>query len=214
MNTSEEPYPRLFLQLSIAYIILGSILIISQERGFTVLVLNQLHSSPLDYVFKYYTFFGSGWLLLITTIVLFLLSYKLSIMMIIISAAQGLVSLLFKVILFPNVKRPIAYFENINLTLVEGVQELQFRSFPSGHTMTVFGVATFCAMLSTKWWHHVFLFILAILIAISRIYLSLHFLIDTIAGSILGIAITIITFRMISNVEYFNKPNLDRGFLK
>lgn len=189
-------------------------MVITREKGFIVLTLNELHNSPMDSFFKNYTFFGSGWILLVTTAVVFLWSYRLSIVMIIISATQGLISLLFKVVLFPNVKRPIAYFESIDLNLIEGVQALHFRSFPSGHTMTAFGIATFCAMLSSKWWHHLLLFLFATLIAISRIYLSLHFLIDTIVGSFLGIVITIATFYFIRNTQYFNNPILNKGFLK
>ncbi len=213
MSRPNQPFPRLFLSLSIAFVISSTIILLTSEKGVTVLALNDLHNGPLDIFFKYYTFLGSGWILLLATVLTALWSYRLSITVVIISAFQGLASLLFKTVFFPNIKRPIAYFEDIDLNLVEGVPALYLRSFPSGHTITAFGIATFFSIVSAKKRHHLALFIFAFLVAISRIYLSLHFLSDTVAGAILGITITLVVLLLIRKVKFFENPNFDRGLL-
>lgn len=57
-------------------------------------------------------------------------------------------------------------------------------SFPSGHASIAFAAATMLAHFDKKrWWLY---FVLAVLIAYSRIYLGCHFFLDTIGGALLG----------------------------
>lgn len=58
-------------------------------------------------------------------------------------------------------------------------------SFPSGHTASSFAAATSICMLGRK--AGICAFIWAALIAFSRIYLSVHYLTDIVAGIILGL---------------------------
>lgn len=60
-------------------------------------------------------------------------------------------------------------------------------SFPSGHTLSSF-IASTCIFLRNKKFG-VFAYILASLIAFSRLYLYVHFLTDIIGGILLGIAL-------------------------
>lgn len=57
-------------------------------------------------------------------------------------------------------------------------------SFPSGHSATIFCMATM-ASIGAPWLAPVF-FAVAVMVAISRIYLGLHFPSDVIAGSVIG----------------------------
>ncbi|MBI5142990.1 MAG: phosphatase PAP2 family protein [Nitrospirae bacterium] len=74
------------------------------------------------------------------------------------------------------------------LTLLEDVrvigEKLRFRSFPSGHTATIFGVAA----LARLWWgaKALPLYVLAALGGLSRIYVGAHFPFDVVAGAYLG----------------------------
>jgi membrane-associated phospholipid phosphatase len=63
-------------------------------------------------------------------------------------------------------------------------------SFPSGHSTAAFSVCIFLALISNnkKWGY--FYGVLAILISFSRVYLSQHYFIDILVGSILGTTIT------------------------
>lgn len=68
-------------------------------------------------------------------------------------------------------------------------------SFPSGHTITAFAVA-----LAIGHYYPMLLLALvatAIVIAVSRILLGMHFLTDVLAGSIIGIALGHISFHLL-----------------
>jgi undecaprenyl-diphosphatase len=60
-------------------------------------------------------------------------------------------------------------------------------SFPSGHSMSAFAVATAIALLAPRMRWPVLG--LAALIAFSRVYLGVHFWLDVLAGAVLGSAI-------------------------
>lgn len=72
-------------------------------------------------------------------------------------------------------------------------------SFPSGHTSSSFAAATAIALYFKKW--SVPSFVLASLIALSRVYLYVHYPSDIIAGAILGIIITIICDKLLRKKE-------------
>ncbi len=67
-------------------------------------------------------------------------------------------------------------------------------SFPSGHTSSSFAAATAISLQCKKWAIPVFL--LAALISFSRMYLYVHYPSDVIAGAILGIAVSILTHKL------------------
>jgi len=63
--------------------------------------------------------------------------------------------------------------------------ELRARSFPSGHTQTVFGLAAGFDMLfpgRLRW-----LYLLAAWVGLSRVYVGAHFPLDVAAGALLGL---------------------------
>lgn len=67
-------------------------------------------------------------------------------------------------------------------------------SFPSGHATIAFAMAVILSHREPRWRRH--FFILAILIALSRIYLGVHYPLDVIAGSLLGFAIGNLSLRV------------------
>jgi membrane-associated phospholipid phosphatase len=84
--------------------------------------------------------------------------------------------------------RPNIYFKDIyNLHLVKGVEILHSFSFPSGHSATAFALFLCLSLITRKKIMQLLYFILACLIAYSRIYLSQHFLMDAVAGSLIGV---------------------------
>lgn len=71
-------------------------------------------------------------------------------------------------------------------TLIPRITKLPTdRSFPSGHTLASFEAATGMFLRNRKW--SVPAIILAILIAVSRLYIGVHYPTDVIAGVILGV---------------------------
>jgi len=77
---------------------------------------------------------------------------------------------------------------------VEGVTYRFSHSFPSGHTGDVFSVCFALTLLSARPKVGFFLFIPAILVGYSRVFLSQHFLEDILAGSFIAIVCTSVNF--------------------
>jgi membrane-associated phospholipid phosphatase len=73
------------------------------------------------------------------------------------------------------------------LDLVEGVGLHGTLSFPSGHTTTAFAVLILAGLIVQNRTLFFASVLLAWAVALSRVYLSQHFLADVLAGSILGI---------------------------
>lgn len=61
------------------------------------------------------------------------------------------------------------------------------HSFPSGHTATSFAAATVLSFLAPRW--RVPFFVLAGLIAFSRVYNAMHYPTDVLAGAVLGVLV-------------------------
>jgi undecaprenyl-diphosphatase len=68
------------------------------------------------------------------------------------------------------------------------------HSFPSGHTATSFACAAVLASLAPRF--RVPLFVLAALIAFSRLYNGDHFPLDVLAGAVLGLLVAAVVLRV------------------
>ena len=124
-----------------------------------------------------------------------------------------LATYLTKQILFHGIPRPIAFFEDsYNLYLVEGVKIHRSNSFPSGHTTTAFAVFSLLILIVKNNYLKFSFALLAIFAGFSRIYLSQHFLIDVLAGAILGIMIALISQKIIDVICYKQKITLNERF--
>ena len=70
---------------------------------------------------------------------------------------------------------------------IDGVTHIGFASFPSGHTTSVFALATLLAIFDgNKKWNSLYL-LAAVAVGYSRIYLGQHFLGDVLVGSLIGV---------------------------
>ncbi len=75
--------------------------------------------------------------------------------------------------------------------------------FPSGHTTTVFALATAITYLWPKW--SVFAWIFAILVGISRIVIGAHYPSDVMSGAVIGIFSILILIRYWNLAKTFQK---------
>lgn len=85
-----------------------------------------------------------------------------------------------------NRERPYKILEQLNTFGID----LSDYSFPSGHTTASFSLATSLALNNPRF--SIIVLVLAMLIAISRIYLGVHYPTDVAAGIILGVGSAIV----------------------
>lgn len=77
-------------------------------------------------------------------------------------------------------------------------------SFPSNHAVNSFALATFATAFlagSGPW-----LFVIAFLIAYSRVYNGVHFPLDVTAGALLGLVIATLTVRLTKQIVFKGRP--------
>lgn len=191
-------------------IVLGT-LILQKEQAALHLWLIQWHNSIADQFFKYWTELGSG---IPFFIIIGLLFYRYSVALYLLAGQilGGLTSVILKNLF--EAPRPKLFFAeqfpHISLPTIEGVTQYLNHSFPSGHTISIVAL-TVClsVVVSNKRWQYP-LFVVAISVAYSRVYLSLHFAEDIFAGTIIGFltAVVLIPFYHHLNSKWQQKSLL------
>ncbi len=83
------------------------------------------------------------------------------------------------------------------VTVYTPLNKLKSRSFPSGHSQAAFSAATFFALYYGRF--RLLLYVGALLVAISRVYLGTHFPADIMVGSLLGFAVIFVIWKFDKN---------------
>lgn len=152
--------------------------------------INGMHNAVLDKIMTVITTLGDAgiiWIVIAIALLFNKKTRKCGILM----AISMLLGIIFGNGLLKNLiarPRPFSVDETIEL-LIERPTDY---SFPSGHTLASFEAAVTIFLHSKKW--GISAFIIAILIAFSRMYLFVHYPTDVLAGAILGTLIAIIVF--------------------
>ncbi len=178
-----------FVYLCIIFLLFSVISMIFIDFDEIHFFIYKQHSRSLDVLFKYLTNLGDGLFAIVTILVICWLKPLKYVWLGALSfAISGILSQFIKKVIFPSALRPIKVYDINKLHLIDGVTVHSLHSFPSGHTATAFALFMFLAFVyrKNKTAQYCFAFI-AILIGYSRIYLTQHFLIDVICGSIIGI---------------------------
>lgn len=173
--------------LFIALIIFSCVF--SHSQGF--IWLNQIHTKVLTHLFEGITLFGDGWFIILLSLYLLLFSKKnkkLAFIILLSYISSGIFSQLLKN--YISTPRPLTYFEihHYKYYLETFVNSrVGYNSFPSGHTASIFALATVIANYFRQKYICFLMIILSIAVGCSRIYLGHHFLIDVIFGAIIGV---------------------------
>lgn len=179
-----------------------SIIVLSfKEKGFATIMINDGHSLFFDYFFKYYTYVGTGFLFV--PLAVFLLFYKriLGYFFLFIYAANGVVVVALKRYIISDNYRPFWVLKRM-FHQVEGVEIKKLFSMPSGHTNVAFLMFLGLCFLTKNKWLHLLYLLSATLVAISRMYLYQHFLIDTVVGSVVGVVLTTAVYMFFLNKKW------------
>ena len=203
-------YPLGFLLYGLV-LIAGIILVASVPKLELHVLMNTGHTPFQDVFFRLVTWLGDGWVAVIISAVYLFVRFRYFFMLFLSFSVSGLLAQFLKRVVFPDALRPAALLEHMQgLETVSGVGLYHTLSFPSGHTTSAFAVLVLVGLIS----RNRSVFFLSMLTArcagFSRVYLSQHFLVDVLAGSLLG------TFSALFFYWYFQrlKPDwLDRSVL-
>ncbi|MFO7370595.1 MAG: phosphatase PAP2 family protein [Bacteroidales bacterium] len=155
-------------------------------KGEMHLHVNQYHSASFDWFFRHVTFMGDGLFVIVPAIILLFFSLRHFVFLACAYLGSGLITQILKRVFFEDMARPGRFLAGAQLHLVDGVDLLGGRSFPSGHSTSAFALFLCLALISKNKTLKITCFVLACLTAFSRVYLSQHFIMDIYAGSIIG----------------------------
>ncbi len=178
----------LFCILTGVVVLAALLYFFTHRHGDMVLLINHFSANALDPFFFVVTDIGLGSMAAVIAFLLFLYRFHWGLLMGVGLLFTSLFTNILKRHIFLGVSRPLLKLCYTDFTRwIDGVELNWHRSFPSGHTMTIFAVCVVLAYLFNRRGLTVFFFVLAVLVGVSRMYLLQHFLIDVTAGAVLGL---------------------------
>ncbi len=184
------------------------------EKGAAELWVNRHWCPAADIFFKYFTYLGNGVVFVFLVILLLFIRYYYVVLTIIVGLIQTVVVQVLKMVVFPDMDRPSFYFREMpGLHYVDGVVLHFNQTFPSGHSATIFSIATILTIavpdkkLSAVWYG------IAILVGFSRVYLMQHFFQDIFFGAVIGIGLVSLVYLLMEKILARNSIPLDKSIL-
>ena len=189
---------QIFFGLFFLWILVSLVFIYFQHKGYFVLYFAMERKETADLIFTYITKMGEAGAIGIGALILLFVRIRYGMILPIIGLSVLTLSLTLK--RFFAQPRPKTFFhkmvENLEITLPDMYVNLGFNSFPSGHTMSAFALYGFMALCFKNKFLGILFFLIALAVGISRMILTQHFLEDVIAGSLLGIFIALLFYRI------------------
>lgn len=195
-----------FLALYALFFISLLIIVLCTEQADLHLSLTTLwNGTAQDIFFKYITELGASVPFFVAVLLLF---YRVGDAVVVLVAQLATSLVVYPIKSLVAAPRPSLLFStnfpDVVLHKVDGVTTLyQMNSFPSGHTAAVFSLMLCLTLIfNKKTWLSPIFFVLAVLTAYSRVYLSQHFAEDVLAGSAIGVAMTLLIFMFYKRKTY------------
>lgn len=196
--------PVFFLGVLCFWLFSGFVLLMFSKEEIH-LFLNAHHSSFGDALFPWLSRLGEAIVyVLVCLIFLFKKKYRAFVAALIALLLHTAVVQVFKNFIFPKEPRPKTVFGEEALNFVSGIEVHSAMSFPSGHTATAFSVFCLVALFHKHWAWQLLALLGACSVAMARMYLQQHFLIDTFFGSMIGVLSALLAYSW-----YLKKPNSD-----
>ena len=178
----------------ILFFITGFAFVISFPKLEIQQYINSFYHPIGNSIFKFITHLAEGWFTVPLLIFLLIYNWRKGLYIGFSYAISSILVALLKRLVFSNFKRPHGFKELIENKEYNWLYEVEMPSnlsFPSGHTTVAFCVFFGLALIIPNKKIGTALVVLAVLVGFSRTYLSYHFLMDVVAGSLLGIVTAI-----------------------
>jgi membrane-associated phospholipid phosphatase len=200
------------------FLLLAGVFLSLYSKSEAHLIINQYRFNFCDYFFKYATYLGDGIVVLCIIFFLCFIKYRYAILVAVSNIISSLITQTLKYTFFSDMVRPVKFFEGIKqLNLVPGVENYSYNSFPSGHTTAAFATFFCLALIMKNRTLKFLMFVIALIVGISRVYLSQHFLSDVYVGSLIGTFTSFFVYVFLSErmetIEWMEKAIIKRKFL-
>lgn len=204
---------QVFFAVFVIFLIIGGGVLVVLHQGDDILFFNQHRTIFSDFFFRFFTKLGEVYVYLPVLLLLLFYRYRYAVSVPLLGITVLTLSFGFKSLFAHD--RPLAFFRKLGqldqLQFIEGVRvNGGATSFPSGHTMSAFAIFAFMAFcLPQKKWMGAALFLVAMLVGFSRIYLIQHFFEDVYFGAILGVLVAMIWYWLQFSILPFPSTKLD-----
>ena len=184
-----------FIRLFLAWVLLGGILLLTYGNLPLFKWVHTRHFHLGDLFFRFYTVIGTAIIIIPVLLALFWYRYRNRYFLLLVICTQ-VGSLLINQIMkftFAHSRPVILHGNEAWFHYIDGEVLHRARSFPSGHTAGAFAFAFLLALLSRRQatLKSILLFLGALLVGYSRMYLGQHFFIDIYVGSIEGVLVCV-----------------------
>jgi len=194
-------------------VIIGSIVVIATDKGDSIRFFNQFYNDTSVPVFTFFTHLGE-WVGIVIPFLYFLFfkPLKYQVGFILVALLTLVLVYFFKQIVYPDAIRPIVFFEQQLVDIVNRPEITLNRkhTFPSGHTTAGFAYFFYAALCADKRVFQLLFLALAFMVGLSRIFLIQHFVSDVVAGSVLGVAIASIMYYFVVHNNGFKSPRFNQ----
>lgn len=210
----------IYIYGTLLFIVFNGVYMLNNNQGVALVSINKFRSPFWDIFFKISTRFAEPVAYLAILVIVTAFSYRKGIFSVFAGAAAGVISGLLKY--FFSQPRPMRWIFDNQESVWHSLQHFEehYRnwsetsSFPSGHATSAFALYGFLAFNAKANKHsvHLLCLFLALLVALSRMYLLYHFLRDVTAGAFLGLVLGML-IHFLQRHLFPNTLWLDRGWL-
>jgi membrane-associated phospholipid phosphatase len=165
----------------------GALLLFLFGDGNIFLWINSHLVTSTGHFAYWVTLMGEGLFFAILVLIATIFKLRWALNLLVAHGFASIISSLCKHVLFKGAPRPKSVFAEESLQFVEGVVVHSWNSFPSGHTITAFCIFTVMVLVIQRPRFDLLWLGLAVLVGVSRIILSQHFLKDVLVGSLIGL---------------------------